>query len=117
MKIKTIEIKKADVVAEFLSHLKYEGSSAWSIYANQAGDVDTRHVTEPLSGWAEVTDFYSAWHNLEYDFDTADWLMSREGFDWPRIAQNMAEEFKNDHPVLEDADGELEFQEFEVNFI
>jgi len=117
MKIITIKIKKSAVVSEFLSNLKRVGSPDWSIYANQAGDVDTRHVTEPLSGWAEVTDFYSAWDNLENDEETADWLMSKEGFDWARTAQNMEEEFKNDHPVLEDADGELEFQEFEIDFI
>jgi len=116
MENKTIEIKKAEVVAEFLSNLKHVGSSDWSIYANQDGDVDTRHNTENLYGWAKITGFYSAWENLENDSETADWL-TKDGFDWPRISQDMEEGLKLNSDWVEDEDGSPGFQEFEVNFI
>jgi len=117
MKIKTIEIKRSAVVAEFLSNLKRVGSHDWSIYANQDGEVDTFNNADPLSGWTFVTGFCGAWDNLQNDEEEAKWLMSKEGFDWAQISQAMEEDLEINSVMCEaDEDGGYEFQKFEVNF-
>lgn len=105
--MKTIEIKKEELITELATALRHAGSTDWDIYVNDDGQVSTRHNTYDNAGWYEIIDLY---YSYQEDFDVEDAQQCREIAEWITDEDFELPEYEDMVEAGEDEDGFTEYE-------